>query len=202
MKNVAILLSGRGSNFMSLSDAVEAGEIPARIVLVFSNKNDAAGLAEARRRGYATASIVPQKGQSREDYDRLVVDELEKAQTDIICLAGYMRIVSAYFVSRFPQRILNIHPSLLPAFPGLRAQRQALEWGAKVSGCTVHFVDERLDHGPAILQQAVPVKEDDDEDTLSARILIEEHRIYPQALQLLCQDRLQIRGRRVHIAPE
>lgn len=201
MKNVAILLSGRGSNFMSLSDAVESGEIPARIVLVFSNKPQAAGLAEAGRRGYATASITPRKGQSREEYDRLVVDELEKAQTDVICLAGYMRIVSPYFVSRFPRRILNIHPSLLPAFPGLKAQRQALEWGAKVSGCTVHFVDEKLDHGPAILQRAVPVKDQDDEDSLSARILVQEHVLYPQALKIVCQDRCRILGRRVIISP-
>ncbi|HSR70578.1 MAG TPA: phosphoribosylglycinamide formyltransferase [Acidobacteriota bacterium] len=201
MKNVAILLSGRGSNFMAISDAIEAGEIPARIVLVFSNKPEAPGLAEARRRGYPASSISPQKDQSRQDYDRLVAAELEKAQTDIICLAGYMRIVSPYFVGRFPHRILNIHPSLLPAFPGLKAQQQALEWGAKVSGCTVHFVDEKLDHGPAILQQAVPVKDDDTEESLSARILVQEHRLYPEALRIVCQDRHRIEGRRVLIAP-
>ncbi len=199
MKQVAILLSGRGSNFLALSEATEAGRIPARIVLVLSNVPLAAGLGLAKERGYATA-VVPSRGhRDREAYDRLVVRELENRGVDIVCLAGFMRLLSPWFVSRFPMRILNIHPSLLPAFPGLHAQRQALEWGARVSGCTVHFVDEKLDHGPIIVQQAVPVLDDDTEETLSSRILEQEHRIYPRALRLVCEDRVTVVGRRVQV---
>ena len=155
MKNVAILLSGRGSNFLALSDAITAGKIPARIVLVVSNKPDAQGLTHARERHYETV-CVPSKGIRREAYDRQVVEELKARQVDVICLAGFMRLLSSWFVQQYPRQILNIHPSLLPAFPGLHSQKQALEWGAKVSGCTVHFVDEKLDHGPIIVQRSVP----------------------------------------------
>lgn len=196
MKNVAILLSGRGSNFLALSDAIEAGDIPARIAIVVSNREDAPGLSNAKKRGYK-ALFIPSKGKKREDFDREVVAELRKEDVDVVCLAGFMRLLSAYFVRQFPNAILNIHPSLLPAFPGLDAQAQAIEWGVKVSGCTVHFVDEELDHGPIIIQKAVPVKDDDDAESLSHRILKEEHKAYPEALKLICQDRVRIAGRRV-----
>ena len=201
MKNVAVLLSGRGSNFLALSDAVEAGQVAARIVLVLSNRPEAPGLQHARERNYGTA-CVPSKGVPREEYDRQVVSELKVAGTDLICLAGFMRLLSAWFVQQFPHRILNIHPSLLPAFPGLHAQRQALEWGAKISGCTVHLVDEELDHGPIVLQHTVPVLDEDTEETLSARILKGEHEIYPQALNLMCEERIRVEGRRVITLPE
>jgi phosphoribosylglycinamide formyltransferase-1 len=201
MKNVAILLSGRGSNFLALSDAIEAGEVSARIVLVLSNLPDAAGLEHARERNYP-AICIPSAGIEREAYDRQVVEKLRAADTEVICLAGFMRLLSPWFVRQYPHRILNIHPSLLPAFPGLHSQRQALEWGAKVSGCTVHLVDEELDHGPILMQQAVPVLEDDTEDTLSSRILENEHQIYPKALKLLCQDRVVVENRRVVIQAE
>ena len=201
MKKVAILLSGRGSNFLALSDAIEAGEVSARIVLVLSNLPDAAGLQHARERNYP-AICIPSAGIEREAYDRQVVERLQAADTEVICLAGFMRILGPWFVRQYPHRILNIHPSLLPAFPGLHSQRQAHEWGAKVSGCTVHLVDEELDHGPILLQQAVPVLEDDTEDTLSSRILENEHQIYPKALKLLCQDRVVVENRRVVIQTE
>jgi phosphoribosylglycinamide formyltransferase-1 len=201
MKNVAILLSGRGSNFLALSDAIEAGEVSARIVLVLSNLPDAAGLEHARERNYP-AICIPSAGIEREAYDRQVVEKLRAADTEVLCLAGFMRLLSPWFVRQYPHRILNIHPSLLPAFPGLHSQRQALEWGAKVSGCTVHLVDEELDHGPILMQQAVPVLEDDTEDTLSSRILENEHQIYPKALKLLCQDRVVVENRRVVIQAE
>lgn len=196
MKNVAILLSGRGSNFLALSDAIERGEIDARIVAVISNKEQAPGLEHARQRGYP-AFFIPSKGKEREAFDREVVAELKKAQAEIICLAGFMRLLSPYFIQQFPMRILNIHPSLLPAFPGLDAQNQALEWGAKVSGCTVHFVDEKLDHGPIILQKSVPVLDTDDADALAHRILEQEHQAYPEALRLVCEGKLQLKGRRL-----
>ncbi len=201
MKNVAILLSGRGSNFMALSDAIERKAIPARIVLVFSDKPGAAGLEEAQKRGYPALSI-PAKGHTREAYDRLVLAELDRSGAEIVCLAGYMRILSPVLVRRFPNRILNIHPSLLPAFTGLHAQRQALDWGVKVSGCTVHFVDEKLDHGPIILQKAVPVRDDDTEDSLSARILREEHQLYPEALRLVCEGSVEVKGRKATLNPQ
>jgi phosphoribosylglycinamide formyltransferase-1 len=198
MKNVAILLSGRGSNFLALSDAMEAGQIPARIVLVVSNKSDAPGLDHARERNYE-AVCVPSAGIEREAYDRQVVEELKARQVDVICLAGFMRLLSPWFVQQYPQQILNIHPSLLPAFPGLHSQRQALEWGAKVSGCTVHFVDEKLDHGAIIVQRSVPVQDEDTEETLSARILEQEHQIYPEALKLVCEEKVRVEKRRVLI---
>ena len=198
MKNVAILLSGRGSNFLALSDAITAGKIPARIVLVVSNKPDAPSLTHARERNYETV-CVPSKGIKREAYDRQVVEELKARQVDVICLAGFMRLLSSWFVQQYPRQILNIHPSLLPAFPGLHSQKQALEWGAKVSGCTVHFVDEKLDHGPIIVQRSVPVLDEDTEETLSARILEQEHQIYPEALKLVCEERVRFQERQVLI---
>jgi phosphoribosylglycinamide formyltransferase-1 len=200
MKRVAILLSGRGSNFLALSDAIEAGDVPAEIVLVISNREEAPGLEHARKRGYK-ALFIPSKGKKREDFDREMAEELKKEQVDVICLAGFMRLLSSYFVQQFPSQILNIHPSLLPSFPGLEGQKQALEWGAKVTGCTVHFVDEALDHGPIIVQRAVPVEDDDDDETLSRRILEQEHKIYPEALRLVCEGRVQIEGRRARILP-
>ncbi len=180
MKKVAVLLSGRGSNFLALSDAVARGDIPAEIVLVISNIENAVGLKRAAERGYKTL-YIPSKGRDREDFDREVVAALEAAEVDFVCLAGFMRLLSSYFVSRFSMRILNIHPALLPAFAGLDAQKQALEWGVKVAGCTVHFVDEKLDHGPIIVQREVPVRGEDTVDILSARILVQEHQAYPEA---------------------
>ncbi len=196
MKKLGILLSGRGSNFEAIADSVAAGKIAAEIAIVISNKHNARGLERARRRGIA-AECIPSKGLEREEYDRLVVARLEEKQVDVVCLAGFMRLLSAYFVEHFPNRILNIHPSLLPSFPGLEAQQQALEHGVKVSGCTVHFVDERLDAGPIIVQAAVPVLDDDDAETLSARILKEEHRIYAEALNLVLSGAFRVEGRRV-----
>ncbi len=200
MKNVAILLSGRGSNFLALADAIDSGQAPARIALVLSNRPQAPGLKRARERGYP-AVYVPSTGLEREAYDQLVVRELQAAGAEIVCLAGFMRLLSPWFVRQYPLRILNIHPSLLPTFPGLHAQRQALEWGVKVTGCTVHFVDEELDHGPIILQQSVRVQDGDTEESLAKRILRQEHRIYPQALRLLCMDRIQVERRCVMVLP-
>ncbi|RPI26497.1 MAG: phosphoribosylglycinamide formyltransferase [Acidobacteria bacterium] len=201
MKNVAVLLSGRGSNFLALSDAVNAGKIPARIALVVSNRPEAPGLQHAVERGYK-AICIPSRGIEREAYDRLVVKELQAENIDFICLAGFMRLLSGWFISQYPHRILNIHPALLPAFPGMHAQEQALEWGAKVTGCTVHFVDEQLDHGPIIVQYPVPVLDEDTEETLSARILVHEHEIYPEALRIVCEGRYTIEGRRLIVKPE
>lgn len=195
-KRIGILLSGRGSNFLALSDAVDAGQVPAEIAIVVSNREDAPGLEHARNRGYR-AVFIPSKGKDRETFDREVVAALKEARIDIVCLAGFMRLLSAYFVREFPQRILNIHPSLLPAFPGLHAQKQALDWGVKVSGCTVHLLDDDLDHGPIIIQQVVPVEDNDDEETLSARILRQEHLIYPMALKRICEGNFRIVGRRL-----
>ena len=189
MKKVAVLLSGRGSNFLALSDAVTRGDIPAEIVLVISNIENAAGLKSAAERGYKTLCI-PSRGRDREEFDREVVAELEAAEVDFVCLAGFMRLLSSYFVARFPMRILNIHPALLPAFTGLHAQQQALEWGVKVAGCTVHLVDEKLDHGPIIVQRQVPVLPSDTIDILSARILVQEHQAYPEALRIMCEGKL------------
>ncbi len=201
MKKVAILLSGRGSNFRALSDAIDQGRIPAKIALVISNRPEAPGLQYARDRGFKSVCI-PSAGMDREAFDRLMAREIDAEAIDFICLAGFMRILSSWFVQRYPLRILNIHPSLLPAFPGVHAQRQALLWGAKVTGCTVHFVDEELDHGPIIVQFPVPVLEGDTEDTLSDRILVHEHEIYPDALKIVCEERYRIEGRRLIIKPE
>ena len=199
--NLGILLSGRGSNFEAIAANISAGKIPgARIAVVISNKPDAGGLEMARSLGL-TALAIPSKGRSREEHDREVVGALREHQVDLICLAGYMRLLSPWFVRQFPQRILNIHPSLLPAFPGLEAQEQAFAYGVKVSGCTVHFVDEELDHGAIILQKAVPVLDTDDEHTLAARILEQEHIAYSEAIRIGVEGKYQITGRRLITLP-
>jgi len=202
MKRIGVLLSGRGSNFEALADSVAAGRIPeAEIALVVSNREGAAGIDRARARGLATR-VIPSKGLEREPYDRQVVAALREANVDLICLAGYMRLLSPFFVTAFPQRILNIHPSLLPSFPGLESQRQALEYGVKFAGCTVHFVDENLDAGPIVLQAVVPIEDRDTEVTLSARILQEEHRIYSEAVKIVLTGNYEIAGRRVLLTKE
>ncbi len=198
-KRIGILLSGRGSNFEALADSVSAGRIPsAEIAIVISHREGAPGIERARARGI-DARVIPSKGLEREAYDRQVVAALQEKRVDLVCLAGYMRLLSPYFVQAFRGRILNIHPSLLPAFPGLESQRQALEHGAKFAGCTVHFVDETLDAGPIILQSAVPIRDDDTVESLSERILAEEHRIYSQAVRIVLEGRFRIDGRRVII---
>ena len=198
---IGVLLSGRGSNFEALADSIAAGRLPgAEIAMVISNREDAPGLARAAARGFPSKAI-PSKGLAREPYDRLVVAELQKAGVELVCLAGFMRLLSPYFVAAFPQRIVNIHPSLLPSFPGLEAQRQALEYGVKFSGCTVHLVDENLDAGPILAQFVVPVRDDDTEETLSARILAAEHRIYTEAVRLILSGKYRIEGRRVIALP-
>lgn len=193
---LGILLSGRGSNFEAIARNVGNGKLNAEIGLVFSNRSSALGLARARDLGLPTAQL-DSKGIEREAYDHQVVALLQQHQVDLVCLAGYMRLLSGYFVSRFPQRILNIHPSLLPAFPGLDAQYQALAHGVKVAGCTVHFVDEHLDSGPILLQAVVPVEDNDSVDSLSARILVEEHRIYSEAIAWVLAGNYRIDGRRI-----
>jgi phosphoribosylglycinamide formyltransferase 1 len=196
MKNLGILLSGRGSNFEAIAKNVAAGKIPnARIAVVISNKPDAGGLETARRLGL-NALAIPSKGKSREDHDREVVAALQQHKVDLVCLAGYMRLLSPWFVQQFPHRILNIHPSLLPAFPGLEAQEQAFAYGVKVSGCTVHFVDEELDHGAIIVQKTVPVLDTDDEHSLAIRILEQEHVAYSEAINLVLEGKFKIAGRR------
>lgn len=196
-KRIAVLLSGRGSNFEALADSVAAGHIPkAEISLVLSNREGAPGIEKARQRGLKTCAL-PSKGLEREAYDRQVVAILRQHHVDLVCLAGYMRLLSPYFIAAFPYRILNIHPSLLPSFPGLESQRQALEYGVKFAGCSVHFVDENLDAGPIILQAVVPVRDDDTEASLSERILREEHRIYSEAVRLVLEGQYKIAGRRV-----
>jgi phosphoribosylglycinamide formyltransferase-1 len=196
MKRLGILLSGRGSNFEAIAGNIAAGKLDAEIAVVISNRPEARGLEIARARGL-NAACIPSKGLDREVYDRMVVEELKKAQVDLVCLAGFMRLLSAYFVREFPMRILNIHPALLPAFPGLEAQHQAVEYGVKISGCSVHFVDEHLDHGPIIVQTALPVEDDDTAETLAARILGEEHRLYTEAIRIVLSGRFRIEGRKV-----
>ncbi len=196
-KRIGVLLSGRGSNFEALAESVGAGRIPdAEIAIVVSNRDGAEGIEKARRRGL-DAQVIPSKGLEREAYDKLVVAALQEKKVDLVCLAGYMRLLSPHFVAAFPQRILNIHPSLLPAFPGLEAQRQALEHGAKFSGCTVHFVDENLDAGPIVLQACVAIEDKDTPETLAERILREEHRIYTEAVRIVLEGRYRMEGRRV-----
>jgi phosphoribosylglycinamide formyltransferase-1 len=196
-KRLGVLLSGRGSNFEALADSISAGRIPnAEIAIVVSNREGAPGIDRAHARGLATR-VIPSKGMEREPYDRQVVAALREANVDLVCLAGYMRLLSPHFVAAFPQRILNIHPSLLPSFPGLESQKQALDYGVKFAGCTVHFVDESLDAGPIVLQAVVPVEDDDTEDTLSARILKEEHRIYSEAVRIVLEGKIKLEGRRV-----
>ena len=196
MKRLGILLSGRGSNFAAIARNVAAGTIDAAIAVVISNRPEARGLEIARDLGLPALSI-PSKGLDRTVYDGMLAAELKKHAVDLVCLAGYMRLLSAGFIREFPGRVLNIHPSLLPAFPGLDAQHQALEHGVKITGCTVHFVDEYLDAGPIIVQAAVPVEDGDSVESLSARILIEEHRIYSEAIRLVLGGNLRMEGRRV-----
>jgi len=196
-KRIGVLLSGRGSNFEALADSVGAGRIRnAEIAQVLSNREGVPGIERAKARGLATR-VISSKGLEREAYDRQVVAALREANVELVCLAGYMRLLSPYFVAAFPRRILNIHPSLLPSFPGLESQKQALDYGVKLAGCTVHFVDENLDAGPIVLQAVVPVEDSDTEDTLSARILKEEHRIYSEAVEIVLQGKYKIEGRRV-----
>ncbi len=197
MKNLGILLSGRGSNFEAIAHNIAAGKLAGvRIAVVISNRADAGGLATANRMGLTTLSI-PSKGVPREEHDRAVVAALMDHKVDLVCLAGYMRLLSPWFVQQFPQRILNIHPSLLPAFPGLEAQQQAFAYGVKVTGCTVHFVDEELDHGAIVVQKAVTVLDSDDEHTLAARILEQEHIAYTEAIRIVLEGKFEIRGRRL-----
>jgi phosphoribosylglycinamide formyltransferase-1 len=196
MTRLGIILSGRGSNFVAIADEIERGRMPAEIAVVIANRPDAPGLAAARERGF-TALSLPSQGLGREEYDRRLEAALREHEVDWVILAGYLRILSAGFIRAFPQRILNIHPSLLPAFPGLDAQYQAFAYGVKVAGCTVHFVDEELDHGPIVLQAAVAVEATDTAETLAVRILAEEHRIYSEALRLLFTKPWRIVDRRV-----
>src|SRR5262249_20142529 len=196
LKKLGILLSGRGSNFEAIADSIQDGRLKAEIAIVISNGGDAPGLESARRRGLKTR-VISSKGRVREEHDAEVVAALKEAGVDFVCLAGYMRLLSPEFVRAFRNRILNIHPSLLPAFPGLHAQKQAVERGVKVSGCTVHFVDEHLDRGPIILQKTVPVLEDDDDHTLAARILQQEHIAYTEALRLVLSGEVEVQGGRV-----
>ncbi len=196
-KRIGVLLSGRGSNFEALAESAVSGRIPnAEIAMVISNREGALGIQRAEARGIKLC-VIPSKGLEREAYDRQVAAVLNEHKVDLICLAGYMRLLSPFFVAAFPNRILNIHPSLLPSFPGLESQRQALEYGVKFAGCTVHFVDENLDAGPIVLQAVVPVEDKDTEESLSARILKEEHRIYSEAVRIVLEGKYKIEGRRV-----
>jgi phosphoribosylglycinamide formyltransferase-1 len=197
--HIVIFLSGRGSNFMAIREAVRRGDINADISLVFSNKEDAPGLVKAREWGLETLFLNPKLFASREEYDRAVIQELEQRQIDLVCLAGYMKVLTPELCDAFQHRIVNIHPALLPSFPGLHVQQKAIDWGVRFSGCTVHFVAAEVDLGPIILQAVVPVLQDDTEETLAARILVEEHRIYPEAVRLYFEGRIEVRGRRVFI---
>ena len=198
---LGILISGRGSNFEAIANAIAARKLEAEIAIVISNRSSAPGLEIARLRGFPVR-IVASAGLEREAYDKLLVEELRVHQVELVCLAGFMRLLSATFVRAFPGRVLNIHPSLLPAFPGLDAQRQAIEHGVKIAGCTVHVVDEFLDSGPILMQAAVPVLDDDTVESLSARILLQEHSIYWKAIRLFTEDRVRIEGRRAIVRPE
>jgi phosphoribosylglycinamide formyltransferase-1 len=196
---VMVMISGRGSNFVALHDATRDGRVNADIVLVFSNREDAPGLRIARERGLETLYLNSKLYSEKEDYDREVVREARKRSVDLICLAGYMKVLTPAFCNEFKNRIMNIHPALLPAFPGLHVQQKAIDWGVRYSGCTVHFVAAEVDMGPIVTQAAVPVKQDDTEETLAARILVEEHKIYQEAVRLFFEGRLEVRGRRVYI---
>lgn len=196
---IMVLLSGRGSNFMKIHDAVRDGEIDAEIVLVFSNKEDAPGLRIARERGLETLFLNAKLYPDKEEYDREIIREAGKRGVDLICLAGYMKVLTPLFCAAFKNRIMNIHPALLPSFPGLHVQQKAIDWGVRFSGCTVHFVAAEVDMGPIILQAAVPVLRDDTEETLSARILVEEHKIYPEAVRLYFEGKIEVHDRRVLI---
>ena len=201
MRTIGILISGRGSNMEAILDAVDAGRIEARVGVVVSNVPSARGLERARERGVETVAL-DHRGVAREEHDRRMRDELDRRGVELVCLAGYMRLLSPFFIQSYPNRILNIHPSLLPAFPGLNAQRQALDYGVKVTGCTVHFVDEELDHGPIVLQRTVPVLAGDTEESLAARILDEEHIAYPEAVRLVAAGLVRVEGRAVVRAGE
>lgn len=196
---IMVLLSGRGSNFMKIHDAVRAGRIDGDIVLVVSNKEDAPGLTIARERGLETLFINAKLTPDKEEYDRRIIREAQQRGVDLICLAGYMKVLTPLFCAEYKNRIMNIHPALLPSFPGLHVQQKAIDWGVRVSGCTVHFVAAEVDMGPIILQAAAPVLRDDTEETLSARILVEEHKIYPEAVRLYFEGRIEVHGRRVFI---
>lgn len=199
-KRIAVLISGRGSNMLSIAEACRNGTINAEIVLVISNKKKAAGLQKAAEMGIETAYISHRKFDTREDFDTAIVRLLREKRIELVCLAGFMRLLSPVLIRGFPNKIMNIHPSLLPSFPGLDAQWQASDYGVKISGATVHFVDEELDHGPIIIQKAVEVRDDDDGETLAHRILNVEHTIYPEAVRLFCEDRLSIKNRTVIIS--
>ena len=194
---LAVLVSGRGSNLQSIIDEIEKGELSARISVILSNVEDAPALVRGKKSGIESVFLDPKKYSSREEYDKGMIDLLKSREVDLVCLAGFMRILGKKLIRAFEGKIINIHPSLLPAFPGLQPQKQALEYGAKLSGCTVHFVDEKVDHGPIILQTAIPVYDNDDEETLSRRILEQEHILYPRAIRLLIEKQLTLSDRRV-----
>jgi phosphoribosylglycinamide formyltransferase-1 len=196
---IAVFLSGRGSNFVAIHDAIQSGTIDADIDLVFSNKKEAPGIKIAEERNLKTLNLNPKEFASREDYDRKIVEEIQKRDIDLICLAGYMRILTPLFCETFLNKVINIHPALLPSFPGLHVQQKAIDWGVRYSGATVHFVTPEVDMGPIIIQAVVPVLQDDSEETLSERILKEEHKIYPEAVRLYFEGMLEVRGRRVFI---
>ena len=196
---IAIFISGRGSNFMAIHDAILAGKIDSEIALVFSNKEDAPGLKIARERNLETLFLDPKIYSSREDHEKEIINELRKRDVDLICLAGYMRVLNPSFCNEFKNSIINIHPALLPSFPGLHVQKKAIDWGVRYSGATVHFVTADVDMGPIIIQAVVPVLQDDTEETLSERILKEEHKIYPEAVKLYFEGSLEVKGRRVYI---
>jgi len=200
MLTIAVLISGRGSNLQAIIDAIERKELAARMAVVISNKADAYGLERARIHGIE-AIFIPSKGKEKTDFERDVVEALEARGVELVCLAGFMRVLSPFFIRRFKNRIINIHPALLPSFPGEDAQKQALEYGSKVTGCTVHFVDEGVDTGPVIIQRPVAVDEDDTVESLSARILAQEHIAFPAAIQLFAERRLKISGRKVQVLP-
>ncbi|MBZ5627231.1 MAG: phosphoribosylglycinamide formyltransferase [Acidobacteriia bacterium] len=196
MKKLGILLSGRGTNFAAIAESVKQGRINAEIAIVISNRPEAPGIEYARKLGL-DARVIPSKGRQREEHDADVVAALNEKRVDLVCMAGYMRLLSPLFIRSFPNRILNIHPSLLPAFPGLEAQKQAIEYGVKVSGCTVHFVDEHLDHGAIVVQRAVPVLDTDDDHLLASRVLEQEHIAYTEAINIVLAGNYEIVGRRV-----
>jgi phosphoribosylglycinamide formyltransferase-1 len=198
---LGILISGRGSNFEAIANSIARRKLDAEIAVVISNRANAPGLEIARERGIPLR-VIAAAGLDREDYDKLIIEELRTHEVDLICLAGFMRLLSGNFIREFPNRVLNIHPSLLPAFPGLDAQRQALEYGVKIAGCTVHLVDEFPDSGPVVIQSAVPVLDSDTVDTLSSRILLQEHLIYSKAIQYFVEGHIKIEGRRVYIRDE
>ncbi|MFC1454787.1 phosphoribosylglycinamide formyltransferase [Candidatus Undinarchaeota archaeon] len=203
MTNIGVLVSGRGSNLQAIIDNVESGYIPGKITVIISNKEDAFGLERARKHNIPAEYVPMKKGEPREEYDARVIEVLDKYNVDLVCLAGYMLIVSKPFVNKYKNAMINIHPALLPAFAGgIHAQQEALDWGVKVSGCTVHFVTNDIDSGPIIVQKAVPVLEDDTVQTLSARIIEQEHKAFPEAIKLFCEGRLKVQGREVMVLPE